>query len=274
METTSTTATDEMEMALAVTYEDEDSLRCDEMRSQLLSLRESKDVRFENEAGMGKEKELPSRWSLDRGIRASLNDGLRLSNSPHQEQDAPILSYYLSTYPSLASPTEEKMVEVLQLCQCAQLRRDAKTIEEIVAEIQVLQPPNDNWERFVWQKKPCYNGTLNNALTKLQSNKKLRILREAAKSLTKQIGGKMHEIASKVDEYARGIINRSRFMLTWSGVVNVFKFDGLNFTANICESFCPLVEVLNNPRGILKMRNSVRGAIAYNKVQWHIGEFS
>eukprot|EP01018_Ginkgo_biloba_P013596 Gb_33679 [translate_table: standard] len=109
--------------------------------------------------------------------------------------------------------------------------------------------------------------------------------------LTKQISGQMHEIASKVDEYTRGMISRSKCFcipsstLTWSGVVNVFKFDGLNFTANRCESFRPLVEVLNNPRcsvemfrrhehksqpmanGILKMRNLVHGAtIAYNKV--------
>nr|AAR95699.1 putative 1-D-deoxyxylulose 5-phosphate synthase [Ginkgo biloba] len=50
-------------------------------------------------------------------------------------------------------------------------------------------------------------GALSSALTKPQSSKKLRKLREAAKSLTKQIGGQTHEIASKVDEYARGMIS-------------------------------------------------------------------
>jgi len=50
-------------------------------------------------------------------------------------------------------------------------------------------------------------GALTRALTKLQSSKKLRKLREAAKGLTKQIGGQTHEMASKVDKYTRGIIN-------------------------------------------------------------------
>ncbi|XP_074592574.1 putative 1-deoxy-D-xylulose-5-phosphate synthase 2, chloroplastic [Curcuma longa] len=52
-------------------------------------------------------------------------------------------------------------------------------------------------------------GTLSKALTTLQSSPKLRMLREAAKCLTKQIGGQTHEIASKVDEYARGMISAS-----------------------------------------------------------------
>lgn len=50
-------------------------------------------------------------------------------------------------------------------------------------------------------------GALTRALTKLQSSKKLRKLREAAKGLTKQIGGPTHEVASKVDKYARGLIS-------------------------------------------------------------------
>ncbi|KAH9290149.1 hypothetical protein KI387_034266, partial [Taxus chinensis] len=47
---------------------------------------------------------------------------------------------------------------------------------------------------------------LASTLTKLQSAKKFRELREAAKGVTKKIGGKMHELAAKVDEYARGMI--------------------------------------------------------------------
>lgn len=50
-------------------------------------------------------------------------------------------------------------------------------------------------------------GALTRALTKLQSSKKLRKLREAAKGLTKQIGGPTHEVASKVDKYARGLMS-------------------------------------------------------------------
>ncbi|KAG6506074.1 probable 1-deoxy-D-xylulose-5-phosphate synthase 2, chloroplastic [Zingiber officinale] len=52
-------------------------------------------------------------------------------------------------------------------------------------------------------------GAFSKALTTLQSSPKLRMLREAAKSLTKQIGGQTYELASKVDEYARGLISAS-----------------------------------------------------------------
>ncbi|KAL6647551.1 hypothetical protein ACP70R_014988 [Stipagrostis hirtigluma subsp. patula] len=52
-------------------------------------------------------------------------------------------------------------------------------------------------------------GALSRALTKLQSSTKFRRLREAAKAVTKQIGGPTHEVAAKVDEYARGMISAS-----------------------------------------------------------------
>ncbi|KAL3812772.1 hypothetical protein ACJIZ3_014040 [Penstemon smallii] len=52
-------------------------------------------------------------------------------------------------------------------------------------------------------------GALSSALSRLQSNKPLRELREVAKGVTKQIGGPMHELAAKVDEYARGLISGS-----------------------------------------------------------------
>ncbi|KAG6764793.1 hypothetical protein POTOM_032280 [Populus tomentosa] len=52
-------------------------------------------------------------------------------------------------------------------------------------------------------------GALSSALSRLQSNKPLRELREVAKGVTKQIGGPMHELAAKVDEYARGMISGS-----------------------------------------------------------------
>ncbi|XP_050219956.1 probable 1-deoxy-D-xylulose-5-phosphate synthase 2, chloroplastic [Mercurialis annua] len=48
-------------------------------------------------------------------------------------------------------------------------------------------------------------GALSKALTKLQSSRKVRQLREAAKGITKQIGGQTHEIAAKVDSYVRGV---------------------------------------------------------------------
>ncbi|KAJ0966238.1 hypothetical protein J5N97_027376 [Dioscorea zingiberensis] len=52
-------------------------------------------------------------------------------------------------------------------------------------------------------------GALSGALTKLQASTKFRKLREAAKNITKQIGGPAHEVAAKVDEYARGMISAS-----------------------------------------------------------------
>ncbi|RCV09912.1 hypothetical protein SETIT_2G068200v2 [Setaria italica] len=52
-------------------------------------------------------------------------------------------------------------------------------------------------------------GALSRALTRLQSSTKLRRLREAAKAVTKQIGGPAHDVAAKVDEYARGMISAS-----------------------------------------------------------------
>ncbi|CAM6012970.1 unnamed protein product [Sphagnum balticum] len=52
-------------------------------------------------------------------------------------------------------------------------------------------------------------GALSSALSRLQSSRKLRELREVAKGMTKQLGGSMHMVASKVDEYARGMISGS-----------------------------------------------------------------
>ncbi|KAJ0982852.1 hypothetical protein J5N97_011107 [Dioscorea zingiberensis] len=50
-------------------------------------------------------------------------------------------------------------------------------------------------------------GALSSALTKLQASNKFRQFREAAKTITKQIGGATREVAAKVDEYARGMIS-------------------------------------------------------------------
>ncbi|NP_001408955.1 1-deoxy-D-xylulose-5-phosphate synthase 2, chloroplastic [Hevea brasiliensis] len=52
-------------------------------------------------------------------------------------------------------------------------------------------------------------GALSSALAKIQASTQFRKLREAAKSITKQIGGKTHQVAAKVDEYARGMISAS-----------------------------------------------------------------
>lgn len=52
-------------------------------------------------------------------------------------------------------------------------------------------------------------GALSRTLSKIQASRKFRQLREAAKSLTKQIGSQAHEVAAKVDEFARGMISAS-----------------------------------------------------------------
>ncbi|EHA8589243.1 Deoxy xylulose synthase 1 [Cocos nucifera] len=52
-------------------------------------------------------------------------------------------------------------------------------------------------------------GALSSALSRLQSSRPLRELREVAKGVTRQIGGSMHQLAAKVDEYARGMISGS-----------------------------------------------------------------
>ncbi|KAE8695993.1 putative 1-deoxy-D-xylulose-5-phosphate synthase 2 [Hibiscus syriacus] len=52
-------------------------------------------------------------------------------------------------------------------------------------------------------------GALSRTLTKIQASSEFRKLREKAKGITKQIGGQAHEIAAKVDEYARGMISAS-----------------------------------------------------------------
>ncbi|KAE9613323.1 hypothetical protein Lal_00027452 [Lupinus albus] len=52
-------------------------------------------------------------------------------------------------------------------------------------------------------------GALSRNLSKIQASTKFRKLREAAKTITKQIGGQTHQVAAKVDEYARGMISGS-----------------------------------------------------------------
>ncbi|KAG6506075.1 probable 1-deoxy-D-xylulose-5-phosphate synthase 2, chloroplastic [Zingiber officinale] len=50
-------------------------------------------------------------------------------------------------------------------------------------------------------------GALTKALTKLQSSNKFRMLPEATKDVTKQIGEQTHKIVSKVDEFAHGVMS-------------------------------------------------------------------
>ncbi|KAH9329159.1 hypothetical protein KI387_001267, partial [Taxus chinensis] len=72
-------------------------------------------------------------------------------------------------------------------------------------------------------------GALSSALSRLQSSRPLRELREVAKGVTKQLGAPMHELAAKVDEYARGMISGSRSTLFEElGLYYIGPVDGHN----------------------------------------------
>lgn len=74
-------------------------------------------------------------------------------------------------------------------------------------------------------------GALSCALSRLQSSRPLRELREVAKNFTKQIGGSMHSLASKVDEYARGMLSGSGATLFDElGLYYIGPVDGHNIT--------------------------------------------
>ncbi|RZC45609.1 hypothetical protein C5167_038560 [Papaver somniferum] len=72
-------------------------------------------------------------------------------------------------------------------------------------------------------------GALSSTLAKVQASKKFRKLREAAKSITKSIGGQAHGVASKIDEYARGMLSDSKLSLFEElGLYYIGPVDGHN----------------------------------------------
>ncbi|KAI3972220.1 hypothetical protein MKX01_011772 [Papaver californicum] len=74
-----------------------------------------------------------------------------------------------------------------------------------------------------------------NTLSKIQSSKSFRKLREAAKGVTKRIGGGMHELAAKVDEYARGMMGpRGATLFEELGLYYIGPVDGHNVEDLIC----------------------------------------
>ncbi|KAL2498958.1 1-deoxy-D-xylulose-5-phosphate synthase [Abeliophyllum distichum] len=66
---------------------------------------------------------------------------------------------------------------------------------------------NDNKQVSLPTATPV--GALSGALSKLQASPKFRQIREAAKSVTKQIGPQAHEVAAKFDEYTSGMLSGS-----------------------------------------------------------------
>ncbi|KAF9617795.1 hypothetical protein IFM89_038906 [Coptis chinensis] len=76
---------------------------------------------------------------------------------------------------------------------------------------------------------------LSTTLSKLQSSKSFRKFREAAKGVTKKIGRGMHELAAKVDEYARGMIGPlGSTLFEELGLYYIGPVDGHNIEDLIC----------------------------------------
>ncbi|KAI3876912.1 hypothetical protein MKX03_032457 [Papaver bracteatum] len=76
---------------------------------------------------------------------------------------------------------------------------------------------------------------LSSTLSKLQSSKSFRQLREAAKGVTKRFGGRMHELAAKVDEYARGMMGpQGATLFEELGLYYIGPVDGHNVEDLIC----------------------------------------
>nr|QSL78011.1 1-deoxy-D-xylulose-5-phosphate synthase like 2 [Nigella sativa] len=76
---------------------------------------------------------------------------------------------------------------------------------------------------------------LSSTFSKLQSSKSFRQLREVAKGVTKRIGGGMHELAAKVDEYARGMMGpRGSTLFEELGLYYIGPVDGHNIDDLVC----------------------------------------
>ncbi|CAN6583620.1 unnamed protein product [Malus baccata var. baccata] len=116
---------------------------------------------------------------------------------------------------------------------------------------------------------------LSSTLSKLQSSKSFRRFREVAKGVTKRIGGGMHELAAKVDEYARGMVGPlGSTLFEELGLYYIGPVDGHNVEDLICvlqevaslNSMGPVLvhviteenrEVENNPKsGVEGLNNS------------------
>lgn len=76
---------------------------------------------------------------------------------------------------------------------------------------------------------------LSSTISKIQSSKSFRKLREVAKGVTKRIGMGMHEFAAKVDEYARGMMGPPGSTLFEElGLYYIGPVDGHNIEDLVC----------------------------------------
>ncbi|CAI9094483.1 OLC1v1030235C1 [Oldenlandia corymbosa var. corymbosa] len=107
---------------------------------------------------------------------------------------------------------------------------------------------------------------LSTTLSKLQSSKLFRRVREFAKALTKQFGRGMHEWAAKIDEYARGLLGPAGSTLFEElGLYYIGPVDGHNIDDLICvltevaslDSMGPvLVHVITKEDQLVEMKRS------------------
>ncbi|KAJ8751763.1 hypothetical protein K2173_025944 [Erythroxylum novogranatense] len=76
---------------------------------------------------------------------------------------------------------------------------------------------------------------LSSTLSRIQSSKSFRKLREVAKGVTKRIGKGMHELAAKVDEYARGMMGpKGSTLFEELGLYYIGPVDGHNMEDLVC----------------------------------------
>ncbi|GJS15234.1 probable 1-deoxy-D-xylulose-5-phosphate synthase 2, chloroplastic [Tanacetum coccineum] len=72
-------------------------------------------------------------------------------------------------------------------------------------------------------------GALSRSLTRLQTSRKFRQLREAAKEVTKQLGDSTHEVASKIDSFVKGVVSgQGASMFEELGLYYIGPVDGHN----------------------------------------------
>nr|XP_043627675.1 probable 1-deoxy-D-xylulose-5-phosphate synthase 2, chloroplastic [Erigeron canadensis] len=72
-------------------------------------------------------------------------------------------------------------------------------------------------------------GALSRSLTRLQTSRKLRQLREVAKGVTKKLGDKTYEVAAKMDSYMKGmVVGQAASLFEELGLYYVGPVDGHN----------------------------------------------
>uniref|UniRef100_A0A2P2KJ13 Transketolase-like pyrimidine-binding domain-containing protein n=1 Tax=Rhizophora mucronata TaxID=61149 RepID=A0A2P2KJ13_RHIMU len=76
---------------------------------------------------------------------------------------------------------------------------------------------------------------LSSTLSRIQSSKSFRMFREVAKGVTKRMGGGMHELAAKFDEYARGMMGpQGSTLFEELGLYYIGPVDGHNIDDLVC----------------------------------------